>query len=83
MGGDEFAIAISFSNDVKDEQIKERALQIFDKVSFILKTTDESASISMGAAIAKDHMSFNQLYELSDKALYKAKNDGRNKIEIM
>ena len=83
MGGDEFAIAISFSNDVKDEQIKERALQIFDKVSFILKTTDESASISMGAAIAKDHMSFNQLYELSDKALYNAKNDGRNKIEIM
>lgn len=83
MGGDEFAIAISFANDVRDEQIKERALQIFDKVSFILKTTEETGSISMGAAIARENMTFNQLYELSDKALYKAKKDGRNKIEII
>lgn len=83
MGGDEFAVLLVFDPDVADAQIRERAQQIFDQVNMRLKAAGGGAGISMGMAAAKPEMTFNQLYEASDKALYQSKETGRDRLTIL
>ena len=80
MGGDEFAAALFFGMDTPEAVILERAQQIFDKVSITLRGADGGTGISMGAAIAEPDATFNQLYEASDRALYRAKENGRGRL---
>ena len=80
MGGDEFSAALYFSLDTSETAIRERAQQIFDKMSITLKGMNEPTGISMGVAIADSNTTFLQLYEASDKALYRAKENGRNRL---
>ena len=82
MGGDEFAAVLFFERDTPDSVMQERAEQIFDKVNITLKGTDGGTGISMGVAIAQPNATFNQLYEASDKALYRAKDNGRGRLVI-
>ena len=82
MGGDEFAAILYFDRDTEDERMKERARQIFDKVNMTVKSTDRGTGISMGVVIAGKDMTFNQMYEESDKALYQAKQNGRGRVII-
>ena len=82
MGGDEFAAALFFDMNAGSECIRERAQQIFDKVSIALKGADMGTGISMGAAVMEPNMTFNQLYEAADRALYQAKNTGRGRLVI-
>ena len=82
MGGDEFAAALFFDMNAGSECIRERAQQIFDKVSIALKGADIGTGISMGAAVMEPNMTFNQLYEAADRALYQAKNTGRGRLVI-
>lgn len=83
MGGDEFAAILYFDRDTEDERMKERARQIFDKVNMTVKSTDRGTGISMGVVIAGKDMTFNQMYEESDKALYQAKQNGRGRVIIL
>ena len=83
MGGDEFAAALFFSPDTPQASILERTQQIFDKVSITIKGAEGGTGISMGVAVAKPDATFNQLYELSDKALYQAKENGRGRLVIL
>ena len=82
MGGDEFAAALIFDINADEAAIRERAQQIFDKVSITLKGTDGGTGISMGVAISGPETTFNELYEASDKALYQAKENGRGRLVI-
>ena len=82
MGGDEFAAALFFDMDTPEASIRERAQQIFDKVNITLRGTDGGTGISMGVVIAESGVTFNQLYEASDKALYQAKENGRGRLVI-
>ena len=82
MGGDEFASALFFSLDTPEVITRERAQQIFDKVSTTLKGADGGTGISMGVAIAEPEAAFNQLYEASDKALYQAKENGHGRLVV-
>ena len=82
MGGDEFAAALFFNLDTPEAVIRERAQQIFDKVSITLRGATSGTGISMGVAIAEPDTTFNQLYEASDKALYQAKESGRGRLVI-
>ena len=83
MGGDEFAVLLVFDPDVTDAQIRERAQQIFDQVNMRLKAVGEGTGISMGMVIAQPEMTFNQLYEASDKALYQSKETGRGRLTVL
>ena len=82
MGGDEFAAALFFDLNTPEDSIRERAQQIFDKVSITLKGTDGGTGVSMGVVIAAPDTTFNQLYEASDRALYQAKENGRGRLVI-
>ena len=68
-----------FDKDASDAQIQERAQQIFGRVYMRLKAAGEGAGISKGIVTAQPEMTFNQLYEVSDKALYRAKETGRGR----
>ena len=79
MGGDEFAAALLFQPDVSEEKIQERVRMIFDKINLTLKAVEGGSGLSMGVAFAEPELTFNQLYELADKALYQAKESGRGR----
>lgn len=83
MGGDEFAAALFFDKDTPDAQLQERAQQIFDKVNITLKSVEGGAGISMGMVIVDSEVTFNQLYEAADKALYHAKDHGRGRLAVL
>ena len=83
MSGDEFAEALFFDKDTPDAQMQERAQQIFDKVNITLKSVEGGAGISMGMVIADSDVTFNQLYEAADKALYHAKDHGRGRLAAL
>ncbi|MGN0993608.1 MAG: diguanylate cyclase domain-containing protein [Butyricicoccus sp.] len=83
MGGDEFAVALFFNGDTPDEQLQERAQQIFDKVNITLKAVEGGTGISMGMVIADSETTFNQLYESADEALYRAKENGRGRLVVL
>ncbi|MDD6041295.1 MAG: diguanylate cyclase [Clostridia bacterium] len=82
MGGDEFAAVLFFPPETADEQMLDRAQQIFDKLNITLKAATGGTGISMGAVIATKETTFNQLYEASDTALYEAKEKGRGRLII-
>ena len=82
MGGDEFAAVLFFDPETPDEQITERAQQIFDKLNMTLTAAEGGTGISVGAVIAREEATFNSLYEASDKALYEAKEKGRGRMVI-
>lgn len=79
MGGDEFAAALLFQPDVSEEKIQARLRMIFDKINLTLKAVEGGSGLSMGVAFAEPEITFNQLYELADKALYQAKESGRGR----
>ena len=82
MGGDEFAAMLFFDKSVPETTIRARAHQIFDKVNLVVKAVTGGTSVSMGAVFTGSGMSFNQLYNEADAALYKAKNEGRERIVV-
>ncbi len=85
IGGEEFAIILQDTNK-KDAILV--AQQICQEVQrqIIYVTGDESVNIttSIGVSLNKaEDMHFNAIFQRADKALYKAKDEGRNKVCIL
>ncbi len=84
IGGDEFGI---FLKNIPNADI---ALEIADNIrkklicSYSKNNSSFSLSVSIGVAFtAKSELTYRKTYELADKALYVAKNNGRNQIAIL
>ena len=81
MGGEEFAVILPQTDQSEASKIAERIrLKVFDEG---IKVFDESFNISISLGISsfpKDTENKDILMEFADKALYNAKNSGRNKI---
>jgi len=85
MGGEEFAALLPETERERAIQLCERLRQEVDQASF----TDDNGTaaihitISIGATVSNvsDH-DFGQLYYRADRALYEAKNSGRNRFII-
>lgn len=81
MGGDEFATALFFKKDSPDSLMRERARQIFDRIQLAIRSHCDETGLSMGAVIANEKLnSFQFLYKEADRALYRAKESGRNRL---
>lgn len=86
IGGEEFAFCIVLLSQVSPHQILDR-LRL--KVSRLHETQPllkgHKITVSIGAVKTKElqHKSTKQLLTYADKALYKAKNNGRNKVECI
>jgi diguanylate cyclase len=83
MGGDEFAILCA--NVLGKADVETRARRILDqfKEPYELGERKFIATASVGIAMAPEHSSSrNELAQLADIALYRAKNEGRNRYRI-
>lgn len=84
MGGDEFAAMLSFDSVATNKQIETEIANIWDQLINNIKTIDEILTISLGVAISSGKTtSFDELYKQADKALYQAKENGRNGYTII
>ncbi len=77
LGGDEFAVLIANTGESFKKTV---GTKISDINRSLTKTNDELPGISISVGIDMNHKTscFGQLYQNADKALYKAKENGRN-----
>lgn len=85
LGGDEFAILLPEIKNI--EEIKVIAKNILNKTREIHldDVKDFKISVSIGVTLINDYnkvINFNYLYSTADKALYKAKEEGKNRYSI-
>ncbi len=79
-GGEEFVILLTETPSDRAEIPVERLRKAVMENRFIFKGNNLNVTISAGLSSNKEVEDFGQMFENADKALYKAKNDGRNCI---
>jgi diguanylate cyclase len=83
-GGEEFSILLPGSSSERAEEIAERIRRTVESSSFVLPDFSKTKiTVSVGVAAyekLEELEDANDLYEEADKALYKAKQDGRNRV---
>lgn len=81
VGGEEFAILLPATNLNEAKTYAEKCLKLIAHDTIDLQKTKLNYHVSIGLADYETGMSLSQLYKAADKALYQAKNNGRNRIE--
>jgi diguanylate cyclase (GGDEF)-like protein/PAS domain S-box-containing protein len=83
IGGDEFAIIIKYSNNERDIKIvADKIIENINKFIFI-KNHKINVGCSIGISIfPKDAQDLKNLLKYSDIAMYKAKQNGKNRVEF-
>ena len=76
-GGDEFMLCIYDTDEETVKELFEKLVKTMDR-EFSYQTLTHKISISVGAVMAKEAVSFGVLYEEADKVLYYTKNHGKN-----
>ena len=83
IGGDEFAIIIKYSNDEK--YLKVIANKIIENINnpIFIKNHKINVGCSIGISVfPKDAQDLKNLLKYSDMAMYKAKQNGKNRVEF-
>jgi anti-anti-sigma factor len=83
-GGEEFAVIIPETTPEKAFIVAEKIRKVFEKTTFIISGTKLNITVSTGIALKFPDIdiSITELIEMADKALYTAKNEGRNRTII-
>lgn len=83
LGGDEFVLFIQGAKDLS--AIEACAQKVNDALyhTYYQEGKSMSVSASIGVAVFKNEATFNALYELADKALYKVKENNKNNYYVM
>lgn len=76
-GGDEFMLYLYGQNSQTVKRLLQRLVWGMDK-NFIYQNISRKISISVGAAYSERVMTFEEMFEIADKALYETKENGRN-----
>lgn len=80
-GGEEFCLLFLGSGEDRVKEIGERIRHTVEKHNFEFEGTQIPTTISAGISTIVDaDSSWNDIFSRSDKALYEAKNGGRNKV---
>jgi len=80
-GGEEFCIALPETGAEGAEQFCERLRTTIEKTPFVCSGVVINKTISLGYAVYPDNTEdFNDLINMADHSLYKAKRDGRNRV---
>ncbi len=82
-GGEEFAIILLNTSLEKASNMAERLRRIIEKHTILINGNKINITISAGiSGIRKDTLSERDIVEEADKALFKAKTSGRNKVYV-
>lgn len=80
-GGDEFGVILPETAEEEAAQIAERIRAAIDKYSYTINEKTISLSASLGVSTFPAP-SKKELFDRADKALYQAKQEGRNRVNI-
>ncbi len=80
-GGEEFLIIVPESNLEETFTMADRIRQEVEKSSFIFEEKNLTITISLGVAMFRDGLTAEDFIKSADKALYVAKQNGRNRTE--
>jgi diguanylate cyclase (GGDEF)-like protein len=83
-GGEEFVVILAETETDEALSIAERIRKKIENNHFLIKKKPEQAisyTISIGCAMHKSCISADVLISEADKALYRAKTNGRNRVE--
>lgn len=82
-GGEEFAILLPETGISGAENAAEKIRKTVEEISFVYKKEEIKITISLGVGqINKSDGGYDSLFSRLDKAMYKAKNTGRNKVVV-
>jgi len=81
-GGEEFVMFISVSDVANAKGFADRIRGIIESAPVRFEDIDIPVTASMGLAQAAPDISFEEALKYSDEALYRAKENGRNRVEI-
>ena len=79
-GGEEFAVLMVNADSDNAANAAERYREMIQNQQFLSRKGDFSVTVSFGIADSRGKKSVNQLIAAADRALYKAKNSGLNKV---
>ena len=79
-GGEEFLLLTVEANEVIAKKVSEKISDVLSKTEF---NPVEEITVSIGVTQVVDGDTSESIVKRSDQALYKAKNEGRNRIEII
>lgn len=81
-GGDEFMLCIYETEEEKVRELLAKLVQSMDRV-FTYQALTHKISISVGAVLTSEPVSFEILYKEADKVLYYTKNHGKNGYHLI
>jgi diguanylate cyclase (GGDEF)-like protein len=83
LGGEEFAVVLARADALRAHEIAERIRSEFASAAYQVNGQPASATISIGLVMSNTTVSsITDLLANADRALYRAKSNGRNRIEI-
>lgn len=81
-GGEEFLALLPDTNARDALAVAERLRQGVAGLSLPVPSGTARVTVSIGVAVAQEATAWNRLVSQSDQALYRAKNNGRNRVEL-
>jgi diguanylate cyclase (GGDEF)-like protein len=83
IGGEEFAIVLQNTSLTGAEEFAQRLRRAVEALKYPIEESDEiTFTVSIGIAENQDEADFKTLLNKADKALYKAKHEGRNMVQV-
>lgn len=83
VGGEEFMLLLSQTKLTGALKLSQKIKDLIEQHEFVYQGTQIDITISMGVTSIVKTDSYFSIVDRADKALYKAKNNGRNKIEYL
>jgi len=81
-GGEEFAVVLPDTDEQSALRVLDEIRQRFAEINYPAQPQDLSCTFSCGIAMLQPGLDGNALSKRADEALYKAKNGGRNRVEL-
>lgn len=81
-GGEEFIIILPGADIFMARLIAERIRSAISAEPLLIDEKSLAVSVSLGVAQRLENQTLSELIENADKALYQAKNNGRNRVEV-
>ncbi|MCG7530651.1 sensor domain-containing diguanylate cyclase [Psychrobium sp. MM17-31] len=84
LGGEEFSLIIEDSDKHTCRDIAQQVVDIIEQSKFMFEDKILKVTISAGISliVPRDKAQIPELFSQADQALYKAKNNGRNRVEM-
>ena len=82
MGGEEFVVILPDSNEEQAKMVAERIRLSIEAAAFSCEKGAKqlNVTVSIGGATAREGEAMEQLMQRADESLYRAKNEGRNRV---